>query len=429
MQTDILAYKGIIKGVTEGRVKVKVSTPTQTGIESQYHYIDISGSLVSGITAITASPSSSSDTLHYVNIQSDDPSNCTVQFSSATIPSNATNNQIIWSITEGGAPVSADVATISSTGLFTAKQAGRSIVVRATAADNTLATYTRLYSKTISTIRPVLAITDISSNTGLFKVTAAAPTITLTPIVNPAEASVKEYTWTSSDPTVASVNSSGVVTKTTTGGTTTIKAVYKLNPDVSGSCVVTHYVPLDGIVVTSNKGSFTIGANVTDAKLTATVTPLTATVKTVTWTTDNSGVCLIDASGNLTPVAGGVANITATTTDPDSKDSNGNLIKKTVAITVAIPVTSITDISSTGNRSTFTIDPIQLSSEVVPSNASNKTITWTSGTTTVAKVDASGVVVPSGVAGTSIITAKSEDGEFVKTYSIDVSYSTNYGGV
>jgi uncharacterized protein YjdB len=47
----------------------------------------------------------------------------------------------------------------------------------------------------------------------------------------------------------------------------------------------------------------------------ATVAPANATVKTVTWESDNDEVATVDSAGKVVGVAAGTATITVTTTD------------------------------------------------------------------------------------------------------------------
>ncbi len=63
-----------------------------------------------------------------------------------------------------------------------------------------------------------------------------------------------------------------------------------------------------------------------------------------------------------------------------------------------------------------------LTATVEPSNATNKTVTWTSSAPTVATV-VNGVVTAL-KAGTAVITAKTEDGGFTATYSLTVKVAT-----
>lgn len=63
-----------------------------------------------------------------------------------------------------------------------------------------------------------------------------------------------------------------------------------------------------------------------------------------------------------------------------------------------------------------------LTATVVPANATNKSVTWTSSAPTVATV-VNGVVTAL-KAGTAVITAKTEDGDFTATYSLTVKVAT-----
>lgn len=89
-----------------------------------------------------------------------------------------------------------------------------------------------------------------------------------------------------------------------------------------------------------------------------------------------------------------------------SKTGNYNVVKSDYATFTLIPATSVKL-----NKTAATItngSKLQLTTSVLPSNASNKSVTWTSSNTKVATV-VNGVVVAKGV-GTTTITAKTTDG-------------------
>ena len=86
-----------------------------------------------------------------------------------------------------------------------------------------------------------------------------------------------------------------------------------------------------------------------------------------------------------------------------SKDSNVNKIDVS-------PSTVSLAISNT----------IQLTANVSPSNATNKSVTWTSSNETVASVDANGIVTGK-TAGSATITASSTDGSNIKSNSVSVT--------
>ena len=138
---------------------------------------------------------------------------------------------------------------------------------------------------------------------------------------------VVEYTSSKTD--VATVDNEGLVTAKAEG-TTTITATAtgyssqngkKIYQPASVSYVVTvtpATVAVTGL--TLNKANLRFDKNVLTAQtLTATVLPLEATDKSVTWTSSDPTVATVDANGQVTPKAKGIATITATTTDGGKK--------------------------------------------------------------------------------------------------------------
>ena len=151
-----------------------------------------------------------------------------------------------------------------------------------------------------------------------------------------------------------------------------------------------------------NSTSITL-KNIRNYKLTATVSPSNASNKTITWTSSNGNVAKVDQNGNVTAVNEGTATITA-------KSNNGKIA--TCKVTVINPASVA--VSSVGlNSTSITLKNIRnykLTATVSPSNASNKTITWTSSNSNVARVDVNGNVTAVN-AGTATITAKSNNGK------------------
>ncbi|HOR10573.1 MAG TPA: Ig-like domain-containing protein, partial [Bacteroidales bacterium] len=133
-------------------------------------------------------------------------------------------------------------------------------------------------------------------------------------------------------------------------------------------------VPVTGITVTGAGGASTITQNNGTLALTATVTPANATNKSVTWSIINgTGQATINSSGVVTAVANGT--VTARATANDGSGVYGQLV-----ITISnqvIPVTGIT-VTGAGGATTITQDngTLALTATVTPSNATNKTVTW-----------------------------------------------------
>ena len=136
---------------------------------------------------------------------------------------------------------------------------------------------------------------------------------TLTATVTPDNADDKTVSWTSSDPSVATVDDSGKVTAVAVG-TATITATAD---GQSATCNVTvndpngEHVKVDVEKVELNKNTLTLKVG-GEETLTATVTPDNADDKTVSWTSSDPSVATVDDSGKVTAVAVGTATITAT---------------------------------------------------------------------------------------------------------------------
>ena len=141
---------------------------------------------------------------------------------------------------------------------------------------------------------------------------AVGYTRALTATVTPSNATTKTVTWTSTDPSIATVNSSGVVTGVALG-TDTIKTTTTDGGFVAAVVLtVTSFVPVTSVDV--NPESATIGVQ-DKYTLTANISPSTASVTNVTWSSSNTGVATVNTSGVVTAVAVGNATITATTQD------------------------------------------------------------------------------------------------------------------
>ena len=137
---------------------------------------------------------------------------------------------------------------------------------------------------------------------------------TLKATITPAGATNQNVTWTSSKPTVATVDANGKVTAKSLGMadiTVTTK-----DGGYTATCRVGVVRRPGGDVsvtgVTLNKTTLKLSKG-TSETLTATVAPTNATNKKVTWTSSDPAVATVDASGKVTGVAKGTATITVTT--------------------------------------------------------------------------------------------------------------------
>ena len=138
-------------------------------------------------------------------------------------------------------------------------------------------------------------------------------TLTLEATVEPADATNKTVTWSTSDERVATVNPAGEVTAVAVG-TATITASAD-NGRFTENCTVTvtdGVVHSIGVTLSPSSVSLLVGAKLT---LEAAVEPADATNQTLTWSTSYDRVATVNPAGEVTAVAPGTATITVTADD------------------------------------------------------------------------------------------------------------------
>ena len=241
---------------------------------------------------------------------------------------------------------------------------------------------------------PTVAVSGVSLNKTSLSFTGTGSSQTLTATVSPSNATNKTITWSSSNTSVATV-SNGVV-KAVGFGTATITA--KSNNGKTASCTVT-VNPIAVSGVSLNKTSLSFTGTGSSQTLTATVSPSNATNKTLTWSSSNTSVATV-SNGVVKAVGFGTATITA-------KSNNG----KTASCSVTVNPIQPTGIKATPETSTLygLNGTVKLSANVMPSNATNKAVTWSSRNTSVATVSSDGTVKAVGY-GTTVITATTVNG-------------------
>ena len=128
---------------------------------------------------------------------------------------------------------------------------------------------------------PKVAVSGITLNNSTLSLTTGQ-NFTLQAMLSPSNATNKEVTWESSDAGVAAVSKDGVVTAQKAGKATIVAKA----ADESGkyaSCVVTvTEAKKEGTGVTLNKSRLNLGGGGSEV-LSATVLPVDATNKQVTW--------------------------------------------------------------------------------------------------------------------------------------------------
>lgn len=226
----------------------------------------------------------------------------------------------------------------------------------------------------------------------------------LTATVSPTNATDKKVVWTSTAPSVATVDENGKVTAVSSG-----KAYITARAEGKQAlCVVTvnkQNGEAPSVAVTSvtlNKNSITLDIGGSEV-LIATVTPDNATDKEVVWISSAPSVAAVDENGIVIALSSGIAYVTAIA---DGKQAICEVtVTKQNEEPPAVAVTSVTL-----NKTATTLDVGQsetLTVTVNPFDATNKTVSWTSTSPSVATVDGNGKVTAV-AAGTATIIARVE---------------------
>lgn len=165
------------------------------------------------VSSVSLSPTSATISLQSPNI--------TLPLSATVLPANASNKALTWASSNN------NVATVSSSGIVSAKAVG-STTITATSVDNN----TKKATATITVTNDPIPVTGISFD---------EPTITLklyneqmlNPIISPSAATDKNVTWSSSNSSVVAVTNAGLAAGMSVGSATitatTVDGEYSAN--------------------------------------------------------------------------------------------------------------------------------------------------------------------------------------------------------
>ncbi|MBA0884820.1 pectate lyase [Flavobacterium undicola] len=142
----------------------------------------------------------------------------------------------------------------------------------------------------------------------------------------------------------------------------------------------------------------------TPKQLTAVVLPSDAANKELIWSVSDPTIAVITETGLLTGIKNGTVKVIAT-----AKDGSGIKADKTYTVTgITSTAVFIESIAITGANITNG-QPLQLTTQIAPANATNKTLNWTISSQAIATISAEGLLTPR-LNGTVTVTATSTDG-------------------
>ncbi len=222
------------------------------------------------------------------------------------------------------------IATVTSTGLVTPVSAG---------------TVTIYYNTTSGCAAYHMVTVSASAAISGSSAVCTGSTITLS-------ATPSGGTWTSSNPSLATVNSAGVVTGISSG---TLTITY-----TSGGCTATKLITVTAGATISGSSTLCAGSTIT----------FVATPAGGTWASSNTGIATVSSTGVVNGITAGVVNISYTL-------SGGCTVVRTVTVNGSAAITG---------SSTLCIGSSTTLSAVPPGG------TWSSSAPSVASVSTSGVV-------------------------------------
>jgi uncharacterized protein YjdB len=315
-------------------------------------------------------------------------------------PANATNQNITWSSSD------ASVATVSESGLVSGITAGEAVI--------TVTTEDGSFSAICAVSVTAVAVTGVTLNKSSTSITIGAFE-TLTATIAPFNATNRNVSWSSSNSSVASVSSSGVVYGASAGSATITVTT------VDGNKTATCSVTVSAVNQTPVAADFTItGLGTFPASGAFYAVLIQAKAG------KSPGLITVYYNGSVTaPSAAGNYVVTFDVAAAQGWNAASGLPAGTLVITSGSTTVSVTDVTLNKSSTNITVgDTETLSANIIPSNATNKAVTWSSSDASVATVSAGGVVTGK-LGGSATITVTTADGN--KTANCTVTVNAGAG--
>lgn len=311
-----------------------------------------------------------------------------IQLKAKVLPDDACNKEIVWQSSNR------NFVTVDSNGKVEGVNCGKSTITATTKDGN----FSGSCVITVGT-----SVKGISMSPTLLEVPVGEKR-TLTVSITPADACNREFSWNSSDPTVANVDNKGVLT-TLNCGNTVISATTH-DGGFTAQCKVKVGDNVSGISLSPSSLDMQIGD---ERKLDAQVSPLSSCNKRVTWTSSNPNVVSVDNAGKIKALSCGSSTITV-------QSAEGNFTARST-ITIGKAVTGVT--LSKGSLELSIGQTIKLSAVISPKEACNTKLLWISNNPSIVTVNQNGEVKALKVGKTKVSVTTAE-GSFMSACEIEV---------
>ena len=368
---------GVVTGVGSGSAIITVKT-----VDGGYHASCVI-SVFKKVEVTGISISATSRSLYVGN---------TFQLKANVEPTTATFPQITW---KSDNPA---VATVDQFGLVRAVGVGTTYISAASDDNPFIVKKCKITSGIQAT-----GVTLNATSVELYE----TATKMLVPTITPANATNKKVIWSSSDPSVASVNVDGVVTAVSQG--TAVITCTTQDSSRTAKCTVKVLKTIKSKSVSLDSKSLTLNDG-TSATLTASIKPDNVSITSLNWRSTNKKVATVNENGVIKAVGPGTCKIVATT-----KDTGKKAVCKVTVVETPVKRVKL-------SRSTLTLamnKTYTLKATTVPSYATNQKMTWTTSNKKIVRVSKTGkirAVAP----GTATVTVISQDGGHKATCTVTV---------
>ncbi|MCL1816856.1 MAG: Ig-like domain-containing protein, partial [Clostridiales bacterium] len=234
--------------------------------------------------------------------------------------------------------------------------------------------------------------------------------LNLVPLLSPGNYDLAGLVWGSSKPDIATVDGNGVVSGLKAGKTSISVSIpgTKLKASCGVTVMAAPKTPLISIALSSSALALEAGKTAT---LKATFNPANATLKGLSWVSNNNAIATVDMSGKVSALAAGNATISAIS-------DNGGLLANCVVTVTPKPI-KVTGIKlSNSSLSMLVGEKVVLNYTIAPQNATNTNVSWSSSNATIVTVvNGQLSALKKGVATITVIT---EDGKKKSTCKVTV---------
>ncbi|MCQ2801980.1 MAG: Ig-like domain-containing protein [Bacilli bacterium] len=220
------------------------------------------------------------------------------QLVATVAPEDATDKSVIWSVTSG------DAVTVDASGKVSAIKVGDAVVTVSTVNGKTA-------SCNFSVVQQEVLPTGVTLNDHSLSITNGS-SVTLNYTVAPDEATDKSVTWAVTSGDAVTVDASGKVSAVKVGDAVVTVSTVNGFADSCNFSVVPQEIPVESVSLSTNSLSLPFGGS---ARLTFTIAPSTATVKSVTWSVIEGNDVVSVSDGVVTAIKDGSAKVQVSTSN------------------------------------------------------------------------------------------------------------------